>query len=116
MSGSDMLVVCLCAEWCGVCRDYLERFDKLRARFPQVRFAWVDVEDQSDLVDPLEVDDFPTLLIARGGEPVFFGPVRPQAEALERLLRDRMAGDGIQIAALPGEVAQLVLRLRAATL
>ena len=50
-----MLVVCLCAEWCGVCRDYLECFDTLRARFPQVRFAWVDVEDQSDLVDPLEV-------------------------------------------------------------
>ncbi len=114
MAVSDMLVVCLCAEWCGVCRDYLPRFEQARARFPQVQFVWVDVEDQSDLVDPVEVDDFPTLLIARGDAPVFFGPVRPQVEALERLLHDRITGDGPQRTPLPGEVALLLQRLRAA--
>jgi thiol-disulfide isomerase/thioredoxin len=108
-----MLVVCLCAEWCGVCRDYLERFETVKARFPQVHFAWVDVEDRSDLIDPLDVDDFPTLLVARAGEPVFFGPIRPQAEALERLLQDRLTGTAA-IASMPREVADLVLRLRAA--
>jgi hypothetical protein len=31
------LVVCLCAEWCGVCREYRSRFEQVLARLPQVR-------------------------------------------------------------------------------
>ena len=115
LSGSEWLVVCLCAEWCGVCRDYLARFGQVQALFPQVRFVWVDVEDQSDLVDPVDVDDFPTVLIAHGNAPVFFGTVRPQAEALERLVRDRLAGAVVAGAPLHHDVAALVLRLRAGT-
>lgn len=114
-AGADLLLVCLCAEWCGVCRDFRSRFDQVQARFPQVRFEWVDVEDQADLVDPLEVDDFPTVLIGSGDAPVFFGPVRPQAEALERLLRDRIdsAQAGEQLPIVADAVASLLLRLRA---
>ncbi len=114
-AGADLLQVCLCAEWCGVCREYRSRFDQLQARFPEVRFQWIDVEDQADLVDPLEVDDFPTVLIARGDRPVFYGPVRPQAEALERLLRDRIdsAQAGEQLPIVADAVASLLLRLRA---
>lgn len=113
---TDLLVVCLCAEWCGVCRDYRSRFDQVQSHFPQVRFLWVDVEDQAELVDPLEVDDFPTLLIGCGDRPVFFGPVRPQAEALERLLQDRIdsATGGAQLPVLSDTVAALLPRLRAA--
>ena len=89
MSDSSVLVVCLCAEWCGVCRDYRATFEQVRARFPEARFLWVDVEDQSDLVDPVEVDNFPTLLVAVGDEPRFFGAMTPQASTLDRLVRDR---------------------------
>ena len=112
MSEPELLVVCLCAEWCSVCRDYRARFEQAQALFPQLRFVWVDVEDQSDLVDPIDVDDFPTLLIARGDGPVFFGPVRPQVEALERLLQDRLANAGARLAGRP-EVGDFVSRLRA---
>ena len=83
----------------------------MQTRFPQARFVWVDVEDQADLVDPIEVDDFPTLLIAVGGEARFFGTVTPQLETLERLVRDRTAEHGGPAPARP-DVAQLVDRLR----
>jgi thiol-disulfide isomerase/thioredoxin len=110
---SELLVVCLCAEWCSVCREYRSRFEQMQARFAGVRFQWVDVEDESDLVDPVEVDDFPTLLILRRDAPVFFGTVRPQLEALERLVRDRLAGTGAATPMRP-EVLDLARRLRAA--
>ena len=42
-------VVCLCAGWCGVCREYRAVFDALAAAHPQVRFDWVDVEDEEAL-------------------------------------------------------------------
>ena len=50
MAERDLLVACLCAQWCGVCRGYADVFAQVGARFPQARFMWVDVEDQSDLL------------------------------------------------------------------
>jgi thiol-disulfide isomerase/thioredoxin len=109
---SELLVVCLCAEWCVVCREYRSRFEQVQGRFAGVRFRWIDIEDESDLVDPVEVDDFPTLLIVRGDAPVFFGTVRPQPDALERLVRDRLAGTEAATPIRP-EVLALARRLRA---
>ena len=86
-----LLVVCLCAEWCGACREYKPLFDSLALKFPNVRFLWVDVEDEADLIDPIEVEDFPTILIAKGQSPLFFGTVLPHIETLERLIQDKMS-------------------------
>ena len=41
----EFLVACLCAAWCGTCRDYRAGFEALAARFPEARFLWLDVED-----------------------------------------------------------------------
>ena len=84
------LVACLCAEWCGVCREYRPRFEQLQARFPGVQFLWIDVEDEADLLHPLDVENFPTLLLAAGDQPRFFGTLTPQIETLERLIRSHL--------------------------
>jgi thioredoxin 1 len=84
------LVVCLCAEWCRVCGEYRPRFEQLQARFPAVQFLWIDVEDEADLLHPLDVENFPTLLLAVGDEPRFLGPVTPQPEMLEPLMRSQI--------------------------
>ena len=88
---APLLVACLCADWCGTCREYLPRFEQLQAAFPAVRFIWVDVEDESDLVDPVEVENFPTLLIAAREQVKFFGTVMPHLETLQRLLETQLA-------------------------
>ena len=84
------IVACLCADWCGACREYKPLFDSLARKFPNVRFLWVDVEDEADLIDPIEVEDFPTILIAKGQNPLFFGTVLPHIETLDRLIQDKM--------------------------
>ena len=68
-------------------------FDSLARKFPNVRFLWVDVEDEADLIDPVEVENFPTILIAKGDAPLFFGTVLPHVETLERLIQDKMTDD-----------------------
>jgi len=113
MSEPDLLVVCLCAQWCGVCRSYNDTFEQVRARFPRARFMWVDVEDQSDLVDPIEVDTFPTLLIAAAGRPVFFGALAPQAGTLERIVREHAGPLSLTSVVLGADVQSLVERLSA---
>ena len=110
-----VLVACLCAEWCGVCGEYRQRFTQMQSRFPQARFLWIDVEDEADLLHPLDVEDFPTLLLAVGDEPRFFGPVTPQPETLERLIRAQIQNStGPGLASRP--LAELVARIRASRL
>ena len=87
---SSLLVACLCADWCGACREYKPLFDSLAHKFPNIRFLWVDVEDEADLIDPIEVEDFPTILIAKDQNPIFFGTVLPHIETIERLIQDRI--------------------------
>jgi thioredoxin 1 len=90
---ADLLVACLCADWCGTCRDYLPTFEHVQAQFPSARFVWIDVENEAELVDPIEVENFPTLLIALRGQAMFFGTVTPHTETLQRLIRSQVEHD-----------------------
>lgn len=85
-------VVCLCAGWCGVCREYRPGFDALAQRWPGVRVEWLDVEDREDLVEDVDVETFPTLLIGRGAQAYFLGPLLPQHQILERLVASYLDG------------------------
>ena len=51
-----------------------------------MHFIWVDIEDQAELVDPVEVENFPTILISASGQPRFFGTVTPHGETLRALI------------------------------
>jgi hypothetical protein len=115
-SPATLLVVCLCAQWCGVCGEYRSRFDQVKATVqaadPMAQFFWIDVEDEADLLHPLDVEDFPTLLIAVGTEPCFLGPIEPQAATLERLIRaHRVTAASARLGA---QASALVGRIRAA--
>lgn len=107
---AHLLVVCLCAAWCGVCRDYQARFAQVQAAYPQAQFVWLDVEDEADLMHPLDVEDFPTLLLAVGEAPRFFGPLTPHLDTLERLVRAHVASEAPALA--DPQVRALVARIR----
>ncbi len=79
-------VICLCAEWCGTCREWRPQLAAQAAAIPGVRFAWVDVEDEAEAIGDLDIETFPTLLIAQGHRARFLGPVLPTAPAVGRLL------------------------------
>ena len=104
-------VACLCADWCGSCRDYQERFAQVGRSFPGAEFVWVDIEDQADVVDPIEVDNFPTVLVVVDGAVHFFGSITPHLETLQRLVQAQLDVRP----ATPADAAVLALacRLRA---
>jgi len=105
-----LLVACLCAEWCGSCRDYRATFAALADRFSaDADFAWIDIEDESDALGDPDIENFPTLLLADAGGLRFLGAVTPHAATAERLVQNALAG------ALPligGEEAKLADRAR----
>jgi thioredoxin 1 len=79
-------VACLCAAWCGVCRDWLPLFTEQARAHPHLRFAWVDVEDEDDAMGDVDIETFPTLLVARGDQVLFLGPIPPSATQFARML------------------------------
>ena len=105
--------VCLCAGWCGTCGVYRPLFDALALAHPGVRFEWVDIEDDSEIAGDLDVETFPTLLIADGERALFLGPLLPQAPVLARLLTSLQAA-APGGAGAGGEAQQVFERVRAA--
>ena len=81
-------VVCLCAAWCGTCRDFRPGFEQAARAHPQAVFRWLDIEDEADALGNVDVETFPTLVIGGAdGTLRFAGPVPPQPGQIARLLQ-----------------------------
>jgi len=90
-SNREFLVACLCAAWCDTCVAYRPGFLAMAERFPRAEFRWVDIEDDAEQAEDIDVDNFPTILVRRGGETLFHGVMLPHHEHLHRLLEKLMA-------------------------
>jgi hypothetical protein len=111
----SMLVACLCAGWCDTCTAYRSTLAMAAQSHPQLRFAWIDIEEDSDALGDaaLDIENFPTLMLLRGGRPLFHGTVLPHAATLARMLDavadgTLAAGDAAQV---PPAMAAAVWRL-----
>lgn len=89
--GQEFLIACLCAQWCGTCRDYRPGFESLAQQFPQAGFLWVDIEDHADEIGDIDVENFPSILIQRDEAVLFFGTVLPDLALLKRLIETFLA-------------------------
>jgi hypothetical protein len=100
-------VFCLCAAWCGVCGQWRTLFDQLAAQHPAMRFTWIDIEDEAQALGDVDVETFPTLLVAQADRVRFHGPVLPSLAQARRLLAS-LQTDPAALAA--GEEAGALLR------
>ena len=90
LAADKWVVACLCAAWCDVCKQYRAGFDAVAAEHPENQFVWIDIEDQSDLVGELDVENFPTILIQRGDTVVFYGTMPPEPRQVARMLQAQL--------------------------
>ena len=100
LAGPRWIVACLCAQWCGTCATYRNTFEELAARHPDKLFVWVDIEDQSDVVGELDIENFPTLLIQQDEHVAFFGTVLPDGGLAHRMVQAQQALSAHELAAL----------------
>ena len=67
--------------------------------------------DSAALVDQIDVENFPTILIGEGEQPRFFGAITPQPEVLRRLIGAHRSGAG-KDARLAPEIGGLLRKLQ----
>jgi thioredoxin 1 len=99
-------VFCLCAEWCGVCRTLRPELEALRLE--GFRIYWIDIEEHADALDAIEIDTFPTVIVANGsGTICFAGVMEPHIVHFEKLLRS-LAKQGLSPSSTSTEITALI--------
>lgn len=97
MSTMPLTIACLCAAWCRTCDAYREVFESVAAELRGAGYTvtahWIDIEDEAELIGDLDVETFPTLLVAVGDQIRFYGPLEPQPETLRRVLQAAVTVD-----------------------
>jgi thioredoxin reductase (NADPH) len=81
-----IVVVSLCAAWCDTCNEFRSDYERLAADRPDAAFVWLDIEDDSNLVGDVDVENFPTLAVFAGAKPLHFGVSLPHASSIGRLI------------------------------
>jgi len=81
-----LVVVALCAAWCDTCREFRAALERIAAARAGATFAWLDIEDDSAVCGDVDVENFPTLAIYRGAEPIHFGVSLPHETTIGRLV------------------------------
>ena len=98
-------VACLCAAWCRLCDDYGPVFNGvtqgLRAELPGLQVHWIDIEDEAALLGEFDVETFPTVVVVDATNVRFAGPLQPQPETLQRVLRSTLADAHARVPATP---------------
>jgi thiol-disulfide isomerase/thioredoxin len=111
-------IACLCAAWCDLCNDYAAVLQGVAAEWagegPALQWHWIDIEDEAELVGEVDVETFPTLVIADRSTVRFAGPLTPQPDTLRRLLRATVldADGAVHWPAVAPEVELFASRLR----
>ena len=101
-----LVVVSLCADWCDTCKEFRDAFERIAAARPHVSFVWLDIEDDSAIVGDVDVENFPTLAVYRGGSVLHFGVSLPQEGTVARLV-DAMIERTTTLADAPDAVRDL---------
>lgn len=65
-----ILLVDFTASWCGPCQKIGPEFDKLPEKYPNLKFAKVDVDKAVEIAELLEISAMPTFKVFKNGQEI----------------------------------------------
>ena len=82
------------APWCGPCRAFAPVFERAAAKNPDVTFAKVNTEEQSELAAEFDIQSIPTLMVIREGVVLYNRAGMLPPAALDKLIESARAVTG----------------------
>jgi thioredoxin reductase (NADPH) len=87
INDNDIVLVDFWASWCGPCRAFAPTFSASSEKHPDVVYAKVDTEAQSELAAAAQIRSIPTLMAFKKGKLVFNQAGALPPAALEELIQ-----------------------------
>lgn len=81
------------APWCAPCRLYSPIFERVSAKYPDVKFARVNTDEEPAIAEAFGVRGIPTTVIFRDGVPLFEQAGMLPEAALTKLVDQALALD-----------------------
>ena len=82
----DIVLVDFWAEWCGPCKMFGPTYEKVSEQYPNIVFAKVDTEAESELAGYFQIRSIPTLMAFKEQIGVFSQPGALPEDALVDLV------------------------------
>ncbi|MEI6220155.1 MAG: thioredoxin [Actinomycetes bacterium] len=76
------------AAWCGPCRSFAPVFEKASETYPEITFAKVDTDAESEIAAAANITSIPTLMAFRDGILLFRQPGALPAASFEELIQN----------------------------
>ena len=97
VSNNDVVVVDFWASWCGPCKTFAPVFESTSEKYPNVVFAKVNTEEQTELAGHFDIRSIPTLMVVREKVILYSKPGAVPAHSLEALLDRMLKVDMVQV-------------------
>ena len=86
VTGNDIVIVDFWAPWCGPCRNFAPIYEQASENHPDVVFAKVNTEEQTELAGYFQIRSIPTLMVFREKVIIFSQPGMLSAAAFEDVI------------------------------
>jgi len=93
IENNDIVFLDFWASWCGPCQSFAPVFEAASEANPDITFAKVDTEEQTELAASFQIRSIPMLSIFREGIMIFSQPGALPASALDQLIEQVRALD-----------------------
>ena len=70
-STNEVVVVDFWATWCGPCRAFGPIFEQVSAKFEDVPFVKVDIDQSPDLASAAAIKAVPTVMVIKRGDVIY---------------------------------------------
>jgi thioredoxin 1 len=86
VENNDMVVLDFWAEWCQPCKSFGKIYKEISKEYPDIIFASINTDEESQLASDFNIRSIPTLMILRQRAVIFAQSGLLSASALRALL------------------------------
>ena len=95
--GKDIVIVDFWAPWCGPCRSFAPTYEQVSEKYPDITFAKVNTEAETELAGYFQIRSIPTLMVFREKVVIYSEGGALPASGLEQLIEQVRGLDMVEV-------------------